>query len=147
MKKLSTLISFVLVLICILTSCSLSGKANISKLKIKESKLDSINVHYHFGEKDAQLNEEETKKFVNLFNEIKQGIIPTGELVTPDLIITVNYENGSKTSIGFYGEDYSTIDIRPYNKDGEAEDWYFANGAAVDELRKYAYETAKAITK
>ena len=144
MKKRISIISFLITLVVLLTSCSyLTGKANISHLRIKESKLDSINFHYHFGEKDATLNEEETDKFIELFNNITTGIIPEGELCTPDLIVTIKYNNSKKTVVYFYGEDYPTIEIKTYDKDGKQDEWYYFH---ADELRNFAYETAKKIT-
>ncbi len=145
MKNKISFISIILALVFVLTSCSLlSGKASLSHLKLKESKIESITCDYHFGEHQADLNEEDTEKFIALFNELKEGIIPQGEIVTPDLVLTVNLKNGKETHVIFYGEDYSTIEIETYDKDDEQDDWYYVHGA--DELRKFAYDTAKVIT-
>ncbi len=139
MKLKLSVISIILILTT-LTSCSaITGKASLSGVKIKKSKIESIGIGGRTGVEHF-FNEEETDKFIELFNSVSTGIIPEGEIVTPDTIVTVYYKNGRKNCFYFYGEDYSTLELRAYDKDGERDEWYYFKS---DDLRKFVYDTAK----
>ncbi len=139
MKIKIAVISIILVL-SMLTSCSaITGKASFSRLKIEESKIESVEM-YSYPNGRITFSEEETDKLIELFNNVPHGNVPEGEICTPDTIISLNYKNGEKTSFYFYGEDYLTLEIKTYDEDGKQDKWYYFRS---DELRDFVYETGK----
>ncbi len=140
MKAKISLISVLIALIAILTSCSaITGKASLSHLKINESKIKSIEIYGYTGRHET-LSEDETKKFIELFNSVSQGIVPRGEIVSPDARVDVYFQNGEEMSFAFYGKDYTLLDVRAYDKDGEQDDYYHFHS---NELRDFVYEMAE----
>ena len=140
MKKKLFLLAILLSFASILVSCSaITGKTSLSKLKIKEDTVESIVLNSHLNGK-ITLNQEEAAKFTQLFNEVSEGIIPQGEIVSPDTSVIVYYKNGEETRFDFYGKDYNLLDIRAYDKEGKQTHYYHFSS---NDLRNFVYETVE----
>lgn len=136
--KTKTSLILLTVFFLLLTSCSaITGKVSFSRLKIKEENVESAVICFSGYNTTVTLNEEETEKFIELFNKVSEGIVPQGELATPDTSVSFKYKDGKTVRFYFYGKDYSTHEIN-FDKDGAHEDFYYFQS---NELRDFVYQT------
>ena len=121
----------IILLVSLLTACQ-------KIQKVEKNQVEKITAWTHNTVK-YELNEEDSAKFIELYNVSKYEGKGTGEGGTPNFGITVYFFDGAYLRVNdFYGK----LEVWLYDADGDEKEWYYISG---NELYNYVSELANKI--
>ena len=121
----------IILLVSLLTACQ-------KIQKVEKNQVEKITAWTHNTVK-YELNEEDSAKFIELYNVSKYEGKGTGEGGTPNFGITVYFFDGAYLRVNdFYGK----LEVWLYDADGDEKEWYYISS---NELYNYVSELANKI--